>query len=71
MKAMILKMLEEKLGNVEHDLYLAEQAFDGMTETELNMEFGRSGSSHKEILNDYKARVDEVQQCIEWIKNVK
>ena len=65
MKARILKILEEKLGNVESDLYLAEQSFSGMTKIELNAEHGKSGSSRKDVLNDYKAKADEIKQCIE------
>ena len=71
MRDIILKILEEKLGNIGHDLYLAERSFRGMTKLELDVEHGKSGLSHKDVLNDYKVRVDKVKKCIEWVKNVQ
>lgn len=50
------------------DLERAEAAFRGMTDTDLDQEYGQSGSTCREILEGYQQRRLEWQEANEYLE---
>ena len=62
-KQVILDALSQYMGG---DLERAEAAFKNLSEDELNKEYGQSGQTCKEILEEYRERQAEVKNAIMW-----
>jgi hypothetical protein len=47
----------------------AKAAFAGLTDEQMQQEYGQSGRTRAEILADYGAHVREINAAIEWVQS--
>lgn len=57
MGADIIEAVESKLGNATDNLYRARVAFSGCTEAQMQQQYGQSGSTRAQILDEYTQEV--------------
>ena len=62
-KEIILAALHNYRGD---DLIRAEIAFKHLTEIELDMQYGQSGKTHRQILKEYRDSDTEIKNAILW-----
>lgn len=62
-----LKALNNYLSD---DLQRARAAFRNCTPEQMGEQYGLSGKTRQEILNDYQAHQDRVDAAIAWVKTV-
>lgn len=61
----------EALNNyMNDDLQRAQRAFRNCTPEEMGEQYGLSGKTRQELLNDYQAHQDRVDAAIAWVKTV-
>lgn len=66
-KELILRALSSYLGD---DLYRAKNAFRNCSPKEMNEQYGHSGRTRQEILNEYQKHHDNVQEAIALVKSI-
>ncbi len=66
-KARIIRLLENAKGD---DLYRARLAFRGLSPEEMKKEYGKSGQSCQEILDEYEAHEAEINETIAWVRGL-
>jgi len=71
MKDRVLRIVKNALGGAEDNLYRAKRQFGHMTPTELSKEYGLSGRTCGEILEEYQAEVAELKHCEAWVESAK
>jgi len=52
------------------DLERAKHAFRGKTQEEMDKEYGQSGQTCRQILEEYEQHVKRVTEAMEWLKTV-
>lgn len=63
----VLGALENAMGD---DLYRAQRAFRGLTSEQMNQQYGESGKTRNEILAEYEAHRDRVQDAMDWVNRL-
>ena len=66
-KELAIKALENMKGD---DTARAQRAFGGLSEAQMNEEYGASGKTRKEILGEYLAHDEKVDDAIDWIRSL-
>ncbi len=66
-KQLAIKALEQMKGD---DLYRAQSAFAGMTDKELDAQYGESGKTRRQIIAEYKEHDTAVDAAIRWVKSL-
>ena len=69
MKDKVLGIVQKALFSVDDDLYRANTYFGGRTEKEMELEYGQSGETCREVLHRYLVERDELRRCVEWVKS--
>lgn len=69
MKERVMKIVKSALGGAEDNLYRANMQFGKMTGKELAQEYGQSGRTCSEILEEYQAEVAELKRCVAWVES--
>jgi len=64
-KELAIKALENMKGD---DLYRTQMAFRGMTQKQMQEQYGESGKTRSQILSDYQTREDRVNAAIAWVR---
>lgn len=64
-----LKIVKNTLVGAEDNLYRANMQFGKMTSKELAQEYGQSGRTCGEILEEYQAEVSELERCLAWVES--
>lgn len=64
-KKTTLRALHNMLGD---DLYRARRAFNGMSEEQLNRQYGESGKTCAQILREYEYHDEAVRAAISWVE---
>lgn len=62
-----IQALEHALGD---DYSRASNAFDGYTPEEMNKEYGRSGRTCQQILDEYREHHERILSAIAWVERV-
>lgn len=70
MQEFILKILQKELGNAKDDFWRASHRFVGYLPAEMQKQYGESGTTRQQILDNYKANCDRLLKAIEWLENV-
>ncbi len=68
-KNRVLKLVKMNLGLAIENLHRATNSFSKLTEKELNSEYGESGRTCKEILDEYKVEVSKAKKNVKWINS--
>lgn len=63
-KEIILDALEQYKG---HNLEKAETAFRNLSNDELDKEYGQTGKTCRQILDEYRRHRDEIENAILWV----
>jgi hypothetical protein len=66
-KELALKGLEYLIGD---DLFRAKQAFEGLTDEQMDRQHGISGRTRREVLAEYERHDREVELAIAWVKSL-
>lgn len=64
-KELILAALRQYMGD---DIYRARHAFKGCTPSEMNSQYGVSGKTRQQILDDYEEHNARVEAAIAYVK---
>ena len=62
-----LRALEVYRGD---DFCRAEHAFRGLSDKEMDKEYGQSGKTRKQILDGYREKNAEIQRSIDFLKGL-
>lgn len=65
-RAIILAALETFRGD---NLYRARAAFRGLSDAEMDKQYGQSGETRRQIVDGYAAHDSAVEQAILWVKS--
>ena len=71
MKDQVLEIVTSALGKASDNLALAKLSFRHMRPDELDKEYGSSGQTCREIMDEYQSEVDRIKRCVEWVKNAQ
>jgi len=71
MKKRVLKIIKKALDDAEDNLCRANMQFGKMTSKELAQEYGQSGRTCGEILEEYQVEVSELKRCLAWVESAK
>ena len=63
-KTILFNLLENALGNARNNYKRASAAFNG---SDLSKEYGESGKTKRQILDEYWTYVCELEQCVSWL----
>ena len=66
-KALTIRAVQNAKGD---DLYRARAAFKGLSEKQINEEYGESGKTRNEIIAEYEAHESQHDAAIGWIKSI-
>ena len=69
MKQKIMSILKASKIAANDRLYRAELMFDP-AQRDLNKEYGESGKTCQQILDEYRASKKEIENCIAWLESV-
>lgn len=69
MKERVLKIVKSALCGAEDNMNRANMQFGKMTGRELAQEYGQSGRTCGEILEEYQAEVAELKRCVAWVES--
>lgn len=61
----ILNALERYRGD---DLYRARSAFRGLSDEEMDKQYGQSGKTKRQIVDEYAEHDSTVEAAINWVK---
>ncbi len=65
-KEFCIKALENCRGD---DLYRAQAAWGKLSPEDMELEYGESGRTRRQILDGYERLDQEVNKAIEWVKS--
>lgn len=65
--SLIIEALQRMKGD---DLYRARAAFNGLTPERMKEQYGFSGRTRQEILDEYEAHEVRVDAAIKWVKSI-
>ena len=69
MKDRIITVLQAGRGAARDNLARAHRSFGHLSSEELKQEYGQSGSTHNNILENYQTAVDNFEDMIDWVRN--
>jgi hypothetical protein len=68
-KQTALNVLTDELCRVNDDAYRAQRTFRLFSHKQMNEEYGQSGCTPQQLLDEYGKRLQEVITAMEWVKN--
>ena len=66
MKEYVLKILKGACGD---DLERATRAFENLSEKDLDVEYGYSGKTCRQVLKEYQDDRDKMKKAIAWVES--
>lgn len=67
-RELAIRALQQMKGD---DLYRAEAAFRGLPPDEMKRQYGDSGKTRQQIIDEYRERNAKVDAAIEWVKTAQ
>lgn len=67
-KEFVVKAMENAKGD---DLERAQAAFQNQTKEQLDLEYGVSGKTRRQILRAYEEHREEWQRAMDWLRKVQ
>jgi uncharacterized protein YukE len=68
MKEKVLKIVRQRLGVAEDDLYRAKLQLNKMNTENMQKEWGQSGMTFEDLFKRYQSSVDELKRCVDWVE---
>jgi hypothetical protein len=64
----VLRVLKGAKGD---DSYRAKMAFRNLSPEQMAKEYGESGKTHYQIIQEYEAHDKKIEEAIKWVTKVK